>query len=136
MNKFYIVLFYYAFLSSMSSNVNAWETNLKSSCINENLDPCSSAEILSNKSSEYSDLNFDEVTNDKEKIIDSNIDKKKKKIAIKNKVAKRKKKNIFKRFLFNKSGKNIDFDKNNSFEDFKTSLIEYNNNKDYPNIDN
>ena len=126
MNKFYIVLFYYAFLTSMSSNVNAWETNLKSGCINENLDPCSSEEISSIKSSEQSELNLDEVTDDNEKKIDPKIDKKKKKIT----------KNIFKRFLFNKPGKNIDFDKNNSFEDFKTSLIEYNNNKDYPNIDN
>ena len=136
MNKFYIVLFYYAFLSSMSSNVNAWETNLKSGCINENLDPCSSEEISSIKSSEQSELNLDEVTDDNEKKIDPKIDKKKKKITKKKKVVKRKEKNIFKRFLFNKSGKNIDFDKNNSFEDFKTSLIEYNNNKDYPNIDN
>ena len=122
MKKLYLILFFTSCLISLTSFVNAWESNLKTGCINENLEPCSSSEILSSESTENPELDLDKV-----------VVKEKKK---KKKIVKKKKKNIFKRFSSNKSKKNTGFDKNNSFEDFKTMLINYTDNSDYPNINN
>jgi len=143
MKKLYLILFFTSCLISLTSFVNAWESNLKTGCINENLDPCSSSKISSSESTENPELDLDIVVV-KEKEISSNesvenpeldLDKVvvKEKKVLKKKI---KKKNIFKRFSSNKSKKNTDFEKNNSFEDFKTMLINYTDNSDYPNIDN
>ena len=146
MKKFYLIIFFSVLLISITSFTKAWETNLKTGCINENLDPCSTTEIPSSESIENTETDFVKVVDDENKIVikkkEKKIVKKKKKIAKKKKekkrekLVKKKKENIFKRFLSIKSDKNIDFDKNNSFEDFKTTLLEYNENTDYPNIDN
>ena len=149
MKKKYQTLFLVLFLILITKYVYAWESNLKTGCINENLDPCSSLDVSSGKSAENTELNLDkdkefndkkEIKKRKKKVVKKNKEKKinitKKKIKKKKKIVKRKKKNIFNRLLSNKTDKNINFNKNKSFESFKTTLIEYNNNTDYPNIDN
>jgi len=143
MKKLYLILFFTSCLISLTSFVNAWESNLKTGCINENLEPCSSSEILSSESTENPELDSDKVVVKKKEISPSesteNPELDSDKVVVnENEVVKKKikKKNIFKRFSSNKSKKNTGFDKNNSFEDFKTMLINYTDNSDYPNINN
>ena len=131
MKKLYLILFFTSCFLSFTSFVKAWESSLKTGCINENLDPCSSSEILSSKSTENPELDLGKVIDKEKEVVKKEIKKKKTK-----KIVKKKKKNIFKKFSSNKSKKNTDFEKSNSFEDFKTMLINYNDKSDYPNIDN
>lgn len=133
MKKICLLLFL-AFCSSMAtSSANAWESNITIECINENLDPCSSSDISSNKSNENFDLDLDKaVTKKKKKVVKKKVTKKKKKKVSK----KKKKKDISLKTSSNKSNTNFDFDRDISFEEFKTLLIEYSNISDYPNIDN
>ena len=140
MKKICLLLFL-AFCSSMAtSSANAWESNITIECIDENLDPCSSSDISSNKSNENSDLDLDKaVTKKKKKVVKKKVTKKKKKKVSKKKkkkVAKKKKKDISLKTSSNKSNTNFDFDRDISFEEFKTLLTEYSNISDYPNIDN
>ena len=152
MKKICLLLFLASCSSMLTSSANAWETNEQSNitikCINENLDPCSSLETSSNKSNQNSDLDLDKavkkkkkkvvkkkVTKKKKKVVKKKVTKKKKKV-VKKKVAKKKKKDIFLKTSSNKSNTNFDFDKDTSFEEFKTLLTEYSNISDYPNIDN
>jgi len=166
MKKICLLLFFAFCLSIVASSSNAWESNLTIKCINENLDPCSSSDISSNKSNENSDLDLDKaVTKKKKKVVKKKVTKKKKKKVVKKKVTKKKKKKVVKKKVTkkkkkkvskkkkkkvakkkkkdislktssNKSNTNFDFDRDISFEEFKTLLTEYSNISDYPNIDN
>jgi len=126
----------------MLPSSNAWESKITIECINEKLEPCSPSDISYIESNENFDSDSDTaVKKKKKKVVKKKMIKEskkivKKKISIKNKNIIKKKKNILMKTSSNKPITNSDFDKNISFEEFKVSVINYNNNSDYPNIDN
>ena len=149
MKKICLLIFFTTFLSMLTSLAIGWELSDDSKkCFNENLDPCSSSETLSSKSKEDSEVDLDKVLDKKkEKVAKKKIEKKKEKVVkkkkkiVKKKIKRKEKKivkvkNIFLRTSSIKSDKDFDFDRDISFEDFKTLLINYTDNSDYPNIDN
>ena len=67
----------FSFLIGISS-VSAWESNLKIECINENLEPCSSSNMISNKSNKNSDIELNKPSKSKKKVFKKKIKKEKK----------------------------------------------------------
>ena len=119
-------------------SANAWESNIKIECINENLEPCSPLDVTSNKSNENSDIDLDKPLENKKKVVKKKEKKRKKEKVVKKKTKKKKKEKIVKK----KKGKKEKIkvakvkSKNISFEEFKNLVINYTNSSGYPNIDN
>ena len=138
-----ITLFFFI----ISTSTNAWESKEIENCVNENLDPCSILDVTSNNSNAKSNSSLNKVVIDKKsekikKIVNKKIIKNEKKIDNKiskvdkiNLVKKNNKKKLIKN-LTNTSDKKYNFDKDMSFDDFKTLVINYTDNSNYPNIDN
>jgi hypothetical protein len=151
MKKIYLLLFFAFCTFVITSPANAWESKITLECINEKLTPCSSSDVSYIESNENPNLDSDKVIKEK-KIVKKKVDKKKrkqikdkkkkkivkkkankkKKILVKNK----KKKNIFVKSSSKKSSKNLDFDQDISFDEFKALVLNYNKGSEYPNIDN
>ncbi len=121
------------------SSVTAWESNLKIECINENLEPCSSSNMTSNKSNENSDIESNKSAESKKKVVKKIIKKEKKEKVVKKIIKNEKKEKVVKRKRKKKEEKiklvNVKND-NISFEEFKNSVIMYSNTVDYPDINN
>ena len=131
----------------VSTSTNAWDTNIKENCLNENLDTCSTSDITEKNSKTKSNSNINKVVIDKKieetkKIVNKKVIKSEKKIN--NKMTKIDKINFVKEYnkkkftknLTNTPDKEYNFDKNMSFDDFKTLVINYTDNSNYPNINN
>ena len=134
MKKFFVL----ALCLIINQPANSWDTNISLECINENLEKCSSANIMSTKSNEDSDTKIINPPKKKKKFT-KEIDKSEKKekkaqkklIKMKKKKVKKRKKNI------EKPIKVVNIKKNDSsFEEFKNSVISYSNKSGYPDIDN
>ena len=139
------IIIFFCFI--VSTPINAWDTNIKENCVNENLDPCYTSDITAKNSNTKSNSNINKVVTDKgleqtKKIVNKKVIKSEKKIS--NKITKIDKINFVKDYnkkkliknLTNTSDKKYNFDKNMSFDDFKTLVINYTDNSNYPNINN
>ena len=139
------IIIFYCFI--VSTSTNAWDTNIKENCLNENLDTCSTSDITEKNSKTKSNSNINKVVIDKKieetkKIVNKKVIKSEKKIN--NKITKIDKINFVKEYnkkkftknLTNTPDKEYNFDKNMSFDDFKTLVINYTDNSNYPNINN
>ena len=115
----------FSFLIGISS-VSAWDSNLKIECINENLEPCSSLNMISNQSKKNSDIEPNKSAESKKKVVKKIIKNEKKEKVVK----KKRKKEKEKIKLVNVKNDNI------SFEEFKNLVINYSNTVDYPDISN
>ena len=139
------IIIFFCFV--ISTSASAWDSNIKENCVNENLDPCSASDITAKNSNTKSNSNINKVVTDKrieqtKKIVNKKVIKSEKKIS--NKITKIDKINFVKDYnkkkliknLTNTSDKKYNFDKNMSFDDFKTLVINYTDNSNYPNINN
>ena len=133
--NFFLFNFVFFIVPAVSWEVNN-TSNLSESCINENLDPCSSI-----KNSVKKKVDLEKKIKKEKKIV-----KEKNKIELMKRVVEQKeptkvKKKIVNKKQFtlisssNKSNNNHNFDKEISFNDFKALLIDYGNNADYPVLD-
>ena len=145
MKKSLRIIIFFCFI--VSTSVNAWDSNINENCVNENLDPCftsdtdvknSTTKYNSNLNKVFIDKKIDETKNIvSKKVIKSEkkINKKRTKIDKINFVKEYNKKKLTNN-LTNASNKKYNFDKNMSFDDFKTLVINYTDNSNYPNINN
>ena len=145
MKKSLRIIIFFCFI--VSTSVNAWDSNINENCVNENLDPCFTSDIdVKNSTTKFnSNLNkvfIDKKIDETKNIVSKKVIKSEKKIN--KKMTKIDKINFVKEYnkkkltnnLTNASNKKYDFDKNMSFDDFKTLVINYTDNSNYPNIDN
>ena len=128
----------FSFLIGISS-VSAWESNLKIECINENLEPCSSSNMISSQSNKNSDIESNKSDESKKKVVKKIIKKEQKENVVKKiikkeqqeKVVEKKSKKEKKKIkLVNVKNDNI------SFEEFKNLVINYSNTVGYPDVSN
>ena len=145
MKKSLRIIIFFCFI--VSTSVNAWDSNINENCVNENLDPCFTSDIDVKNSTTKSNSNLNKVFIDKKIDETKNIESKKvikSEKKINKKMTKIDKINFVKEYnkkkltnnLTNASDKKYNFDKNMSFDDFKTLVITYTDNSNYPNIDN
>ena len=145
MKKSLRIIIFFCFI--VSTSVNAWDSNINENCVNENLVPCFTSDIDVKNSTTKSNSNLNKVFIDKKidetkNIVSKKVIKSEKKIN--KKMTKIDKINFVKEYnkkkltnnLTNASNKKYDFDKNMSFDDFKTLVINYTDNSNYPNINN
>ena len=156
-NSLIIIITSLFFISVTCSN--AWESKIKEHCVNENLDPCSTPDVVSNNyniGSNSNNVNIEKKIKKSKKIINkkviqsndnmnkakskkivnkNEINDKMKKIQKINLVKKNNKKKITKNLPY-KQDTNYNFDKNMSFNDFKALVINYTDNSNYPNLNN
>ena len=145
MKKSLRIIIFFCFI--VSTSVNSWDSNINENCVNENLDPCFTSDTDVKNSTTKSNSNLNKVFIDKKidetknivskKVIKSEkkINKKSTKIDKINFVKEYNKKKLTNN-LTNASNKKYNFDKNMSFDDFKTLVINYTDNSNYPNINN
>jgi len=144
MKKIYIFLF---FLIGTSS-VSAWESKITIDCINENLEPCSSSNMTSNKSNENFDIDLNKSDKNKKKEVNKIIKIEKEKKIVKKEIKKKKKEvknnekkkeKLVKKETKKKEKKikvaNVK-NENIYFEKFKNLVINYSNTTGYPDINN
>tara|TARA_Y100001970_G_C14124815_1_gene798337 strand:+ start:859 stop:1329 length:471 start_codon:yes stop_codon:yes gene_type:complete len=149
---FLIFLMTFGFIKSYG-----WETKINLTCVDDNLNPCSEIKHnnqnfkkknKSDKNISKKELKFDAFSNQKTKnhkkilqrvvkkeVVIQKDNKEKLKIIKKDDLNLLNDKNLTLVERSNKTNLKTNFSKKLSFEDFKTSIINYNKNSNYPNID-
>ena len=141
----------FSFLIGISS-VSAWESNLKIECINENLEPCPSSNMISSQSNKNSDIESNKSDESKKKVVKKIIKKEQKEKVVKKIIKKEQKENVVTKIIKKEQQEKVVKKKrkkekekiklvnvkndNISFEEFKNLVINYSNTVDYPDISN